>query len=234
MATREGDDTQAAIIDDASTTVVPGASGADVAELAWSAEQPETPQEESLWRDRARWATLAIAVITLAGATGWLATAFYQEQWDTPVPAAAPPTVVAVSAAPPVEPRAPNSTPTQKALPSPDPAAQHEEAPSPPPQAPPPPAAGVPPPLPDPPAHAYDTYVQLLARDGIISTNSPPEMHDRAYWVCRAVSTGDTTRLNTIIVESQLGDSMLSPGQVRTMLTDVVSAYCPEYRSLLN
>lgn len=234
MATDEGDDTQAAITDDdASTCVVPGASGADGAELAWSAEQPETAQEELPWRDRARWATLAIAVITLSGATGWLATAFYEEQWGTPVPAAAPPTVVAASAPPPMEPRAPKST-AHDALPSPGPAAKHEEAPSPTPQAPPPPAAGVPPPLPDPPAHAYDTYVQLLARDGIISTNSPPEMHDKAYWVCRAVSVGDTTRLNTIIFESQLGDSTLSPGQVRTMLTDVVSAYCPEYRSLLN
>lgn len=233
MATREDDDTQLAIIDDANTTVVPGASGADVAELAWSAEQPETPQEELPWRNRARWATLAIAVITLAGATGWLATAFYEEKWDTPVPAAAPPTVVAASAVPRVQPRAPEST-AQKALPSPGPPAQHEAAPSPPPQVPPPPTAGVPPPLPDPPAHAYDTYVQLLARDGIIATNSPTEMHDRAYWLCRAVSASDTTRLKSIIVESQLGDPMLSPGQIRTMLTDAVSAYCPEYRSLLN
>ncbi len=96
------------------------------------------------------------------------------------------------------------------------------------------PAAGVPPPLPGPPAHAYDTYVQLLARDGIISTNSPSEMHDKAYWLCRAVSTGDTIRLKSIIVESQLGDPLMSQGQIRTMLTDVVTAYCPQYRSLLN
>ncbi|OBH55415.1 DUF732 domain-containing protein [Mycobacterium sp. E2479] len=226
------EDTQLAITDDANTTVVPGASGADVAELAWSAEQPETPPGVSPWRDRVRWATLAVTVITLAGATGWLATLFYEEQWATPVTAAAPPSrEVVASAAPPA--RVPEST-AEKALPSPGPPAQHEEAPSPPPQAPSPPAAGVPPPLPDPPAHAYDTYVQLLARDGIISTNSPQEMHDQAYWVCRAVSTGDTTRLNTIIVESQLRDALLTPAQIRTMLTYVVVAYCPEYRSLLN
>ncbi|MDM4141388.1 MULTISPECIES: hypothetical protein [Mycobacterium] len=47
MAIDEGDDTQIAITDDANTTVVPGASGADVAaELAWSVEDP-APEVES-------------------------------------------------------------------------------------------------------------------------------------------------------------------------------------------
>lgn len=222
-----------AFVPDDQTAAVPGVARSEAAELAWSAELPEPPREEPPWRDWLRWATLAITVVTLAGATGWLGTAFY-EQWDTPATQAEPVVVVTPAPAPPpVKPQAPKPA-TPKALPSAGPAAQHEEAPSPTPQAPSPPAAGVPPPLPDPPAHAYDTYVQLLARDGIISTNSPQEMHDQAYWVCRAVSTGDTTRLNTIIVESQLRDALLTPAQIRTMLTYVVVAYCPEYRSLLN
>ncbi|MDI3314515.1 MAG: DUF732 domain-containing protein [Mycobacterium sp.] len=203
-------------------------------ELAWSseAETDETAEsaERTNWRWRLRWASLVALVCVMALATGWLSLALYREDFTHSIPHAPPAPVKTV----PMPRAAPAPTPIKPVSIAPLPPAQHEVPPAPPPvtvTSPPPSVAApsAPPRLPAPPAHAYDLYVQLLARDGIVPTDSPEEMHDQAYWLCLAVSTGDTAAVNSFIDKSEQQDTLLSPAQVRAMLADAVDAYCPEY-----
>jgi Protein of unknown function (DUF732) len=217
------------------TASIPDASPTEIAELAWSydvgGDEPLVPRRSL--RSLLRWCLAIAAVLATAAAAAWFGTVFYHEQQSTPAMA---PTVNRPTPGKSAQ-KPPQTTSPEPALQPPRKAPAAAPPPptvTPPPPvtvtAPPPPvAAPSAPPLPDPPAHAYDTYVQLLARDGIAATDSPEVMHDEAYWICRARSTGDTAAVNGLIVKSEQKSPILSLAQIRAMLADTVEAYCPEY-----
>jgi hypothetical protein len=214
------------------TAVVPSSATDDVA-LAWSADHDveDDSRDGGRWRDRLRWAAAVVLLCATAAASAWLAIALYRQEFDShkATEPKAEPAVAPVAPLPkplPAEPAPPSAEPS---LPSPTPA-EHETVP----QLTPQPAAAAPtvaPPLPDPPANAYETYVQLMMRDGILVTDSPNVMHDEAYWVCRARGTGDTSATNALIEKSAQKSPLLSRVQIRAVFADVVQAYCPEYSS---
>lgn len=212
------------------TAVVASAAPEDVA-LAWSADdgiEDDTNDAEGRWRHRLRWAAAVTLLCATSVASAWLGMALYREQFD-PLREAVPkavPVVPPVSAAnPPAdEPAPPSAMPSLPSIP----AAAHEAVPQPTAQ-PEPTDATVAPPIPAPPARAYETYVALMARDGILATDSPEAVHNEAYLVCRARGTDDTAAIDAMIQKSEEKSPLLSLAQIQAALADLVQAYCPEY-----
>lgn len=226
-------------------TVLLDTAAAPAAELAWSAEDAVEQDTEGTqgadaragWWNRLRWAVAVTLLCATAAAAGWLATVFYHEEWGSPVatkPRAMPSVTVPVSPPPPT-PAAPPATPAAppKPVAAPKPPARQPSRPAPAPAPAPPPkaAASSPPSLPNPPAHAYEHYVQLLSRDGIIATDGPQAMHTQGYWICLAVSTDNTASINNLTAKSERKSPLLTPAQIRTMFAAAVRSYCPEYEN---
>lgn len=213
----------------AQTAVVPSAVSEDAA-LAWSADddiEDDTTDAEGRWRHRLRWASAVTLLCATSVAAAWLGTALYREQFDLPretAPKAVPevPPVSAAAKPPPEAP--PPATPSLPSLPP----ADHEAAPQPT-ARPEPSVSTVAAPLPDPPAGAYETYVELMARDGILATDSPKVALNEAYWACRARATGDAAATDALIQKSEKKSPLLSRAQIQAALADIVQAYCPEY-----
>jgi hypothetical protein len=212
------------------TIVVPDVTPTGIAELAWSCDEdddePDTTPRRSLhWL--LPWSLAVAAVLVTAAAVTWFGNILYHEAESKPAmaPIVHRPTPDELSPKPPSNMSPPGPTVTVLAPPpitvtAPPPVTVSALPPT-----------VAPPttlPLPEPPANAYDTYIGLLSRDGIVPTVSAQQMHDEAYYFCLAVDTDNTEAIQTLIQKSQQRSLGLGPASIRGMYADVVQAYCPQ------
>jgi cytoskeletal protein RodZ len=199
--TLAGETAQREFIDE---TMMAGAE--EDSDLAWSAEEYAVDFDHGRPRHWPMWAALVLVLCLVTGAAVWLATVFYQQQWDHPVGVTDEAPTNSLSAPPPSEVGAP------KPLPAPGPPAQHEQAPEPPPVA-----------QPDP---DQQFLAMVAAIPGITITNPQLEINETKV-VCSELRDGATP--GDIIAATLREAPTLSRSQAEQLFDAGTTIYCPKF-----